>query len=85
MAIKTVWVAEGCTGCGACADIAPDVFAVDSDAGSCSVKGDVRADGKDSTNEAEKSPLKADAAAANDETIRDAATSCPAEVIQFQE
>ncbi|HEX2935470.1 MAG TPA: ferredoxin [Bacteroidales bacterium] len=28
MAIKKVWMEEGCTSCGLCADICPDVFEI---------------------------------------------------------
>ena len=29
MAIKTVWIEEGCTGCGLCETICPEVFRID--------------------------------------------------------
>ena len=29
MAIKRVWIEEGCTSCGLCQDICPEVFEVD--------------------------------------------------------
>lgn len=29
MAIKKVWIEEGCTGCGLCEAICPDVFKID--------------------------------------------------------
>lgn len=29
MAIKKVWIEEGCTACGLCSDLAPDVFEMD--------------------------------------------------------
>ncbi len=29
MAIKKVWIEEGCTACGLCEDISPDVFELD--------------------------------------------------------
>jgi ferredoxin len=32
MAIKKVWIEEGCTACGLCEDIAPDVFKVEDEA-----------------------------------------------------
>jgi ferredoxin len=32
MAIKKVWIEEGCTVCGLCADISPDVFRIDNEA-----------------------------------------------------
>jgi len=28
MAVKKVWIEEGCTVCGVCSDLAPDVFAM---------------------------------------------------------
>ncbi|MCF8217508.1 MAG: ferredoxin [Bacteroidales bacterium] len=32
MAIKKVWIEEGCTACGVCEDLAPDVFKIDDEA-----------------------------------------------------
>jgi ferredoxin len=32
MAIKKVWIEEGCTVCGLCEEIAPDVFVVEDEA-----------------------------------------------------
>lgn len=32
MAIKKVWIEEGCTACGLCADICPEVFKVNDEA-----------------------------------------------------
>ena len=32
MAIIKVWIEDGCTGCGLCADICPEVFEMDGDA-----------------------------------------------------
>ncbi|MCF8304302.1 MAG: ferredoxin [Bacteroidales bacterium] len=32
MAISKVWIEEGCTACGLCEDIAPDVFEMDDEA-----------------------------------------------------
>ncbi len=32
MAIKRVWIEEGCTVCGLCADICPDVFQIQDEA-----------------------------------------------------
>lgn len=32
MAIKKVWIDEGCTSCGLCEDICPEVFKVDDEA-----------------------------------------------------
>lgn len=29
MSVKKAWVEEGCTSCGLCEDIAPDVFEID--------------------------------------------------------
>ncbi len=29
MAVSKVWIEEGCTGCGLCGDICPEVFTVD--------------------------------------------------------
>jgi ferredoxin len=32
MAIKKVWIEEGCTACGLCEEISPDVFIVEDEA-----------------------------------------------------
>jgi ferredoxin len=32
MAIKKVWIEEGCTACGLCEEISPDVFVVEDEA-----------------------------------------------------
>ncbi|MBN2610732.1 MAG: ferredoxin [Bacteroidales bacterium] len=32
MAIKKVWIEEGCTACGLCSDLCPDVFEMDDEA-----------------------------------------------------
>ena len=32
MAIKKVWIEEGCTACGLCEDICPEVFKMDDEA-----------------------------------------------------
>lgn len=32
MAIKKVWIEEGCTGCGLCQDTCPEVFIVEDEA-----------------------------------------------------
>lgn len=63
MAIKKVWIEEGCTVCGLCEEIAPDVFEVDDDA--------VVIEGADLE--------------ANEDEIKEAAESCPVEIIQFEE
>ena len=63
MAIKKVWIEEGCTVCGLCEEMAPDVFEVEDD---CIVK-----EGADF--------------AANEDEIKEAAESCPVEIIMFEE
>lgn len=63
MAIKKVWIEEGCTSCGMCADICPDVFEIQDLA--------VVKDGADFI--------------ANESEIKDAAESCPVEVIKYEE
>ena len=62
MAIKKVWIDEGCTSCGLCESICPDVFEMDDIA--------VVVGGAD--------------LAANEDDIKDAADSCPAEVIKYE-
>ena len=63
MAIKKVWIEEGCTSCGLCEDLCPNVFEVLDEA--------VVKDGADFEQ--------------NEECIKDAAESCPVEIIKFEE
>jgi ferredoxin len=63
MAIKKVWIEEGCTACGLCADICPEVFEMDDEA---------------------KVKQGADLSA-NEAGIKEAAESCPVEIIKFEE
>jgi ferredoxin len=62
MAIKKVWIEEGCTACGLCADICPEVFEMDDEA--------IVKQGADFSKEA---------------GIKEAAVSCPVEIIKFEE
>jgi len=62
MAIKKVWIEEGCTACGLCAAICPEVFKMDDEA-----------------------VIKKDAdLASNEAGIKEAAESCPVEIIKFE-
>lgn len=63
MAIKKVWIEEGCTACGLCEDICPEVFKVDD-----------LATVIDGVNYADY-----------EEKIKEAAESCPVEVIKYNE
>ena len=63
MAIKKVWIEDGCTSCGLCEDICPEVFVVEDTA---EVIEGVNFEDYDAQ-------------------IRDAADSCPVEVIKFSE
>lgn len=63
MAIKKVWIEEGCTVCGMCEDLCPEVFEVDDEA--------IVKDGADLEN--------------NEGGIKDAAESCPVEIIKYEE
>ncbi len=63
MAISKVWIEEGCTVCGLCEDICPDVFELDDDTA-------IVKEGADFS--------------ANEEDIKEAAESCPVEVIQYE-
>ena len=63
MAIKKVWIEDGCTACGLCESICPDVFVVDDVA---TVIEGVNFEDYDAE-------------------IKDAADSCPVEVIKFSE
>ena len=62
MAVSKVWIEDGCTGCGLCGDICPDVFTVDDLA--------VVNEGAD--------------LGKNEDLIKEAAESCPVEVIKFE-
>lgn len=81
MAIKTVWIEEGCIACSACETECPDVFVVDGD---CFVKGEVRQDGVQDGNRENRSPLKVELQVSLEEGIKAAASACPVEVIKFE-
>lgn len=83
MAIKTVWIEEGCIMCNACDAECPDVFLVTDS--TCMIKADVREDGQETENRDEKSALKADLGASLADAIKAAAAGCPVEVIQYEE
>lgn len=63
MAIKKVWIEEGCTACGLCKDICPEVFVVEDQA----------------------RVIEGVDYAAYDAQIKEAAESCPVEVIRYEE
>ena len=62
MPVNKVWIIDGCTSCGLCSDICPDVFELE----------DV-AVVKPNPNYAE-----------NENCIKEAAESCPVEVIKYE-
>ena len=64
MALKKVWIEEGCTACEICVDISPNVFEM----------GDDTAVVKDNAD-----------LSVNKDSIKEAAASCPVEVIQYEE
>ncbi|MBT3208930.1 MAG: ferredoxin [Bacteroidetes bacterium] len=63
MAIKKVWIEDGCTSCGLCEDTSPEVFVVEDES---TVLPDAKFDG-------------------NEDDIKEAAESCPVEVIKYLE
>ena len=63
MAIRKVWIEEGCTACGLCSDICPQVFRLEDVA--TVIEGVNYSD--------------------YDEKIKEAAESCPVEVIKYEE
>ncbi|MBN2212920.1 MAG: ferredoxin [Bacteroidales bacterium] len=62
MAITKVWIEEGCTACGLCEEICPEVFKLDDEASVI--------EGVDYSN--------------YEEQIKEAAESCPVEVIKYE-
>jgi ferredoxin len=62
MAIKKVWIEEGCTACGLCEEICPEVFKMDDEA----------------------SVIEGADFSSFESGIKDAAESCPAEVIKYE-
>ncbi|HNS30800.1 MAG: ferredoxin [Tenuifilaceae bacterium] len=62
MAITKVWIEDGCTSCGLCEEICPEVFKVEDEA--------TVIEGADFNK--------------NEDGIREAADSCPVEVIKFE-
>jgi len=68
--IRLVWIEEGCISCNLCEDLVPEVFEVPA-GGTCRPKKD------------HARHLKGNAAM--DERVREAAASCPVEVIQLEE
>ena len=63
MAIKKVWIEEGCTSCGLCESICPEVFEMPDEA--------IVIAGADLV--------------ANEANIKEAAESCPVEIIKYSE
>ena len=61
MAIKKVWIEEGCSACGLCVDICPEVFKLEDEA--TIIEGVNYSD--------------------YEEKIKEAAESCPVEVIKY--
>lgn len=82
MAIKRVWIEEGCIVCNACETTCPEVFNVTED--SCHIRSDVREDGQQDTNLSARSPLKGSFGEDLAEQITEAAEGCPVEVIKFE-
>jgi ferredoxin len=63
MVIKKVWIEDGCTACGLCVDICPEVFKLDDEA----------------------TVIEGAKFLGNEEKIREAAESCPVEIIKYTE
>ena len=82
MAIKRVWIEEGCIVCNACETTCPEVFNVTED--SCHIRSEVRTDGKQSTNLAERADLGGTIGTDLADQIEEAAEGCPVEVIKFE-
>lgn len=69
MAVRRIWIEEGCISCNLCEDLCPEVFEVPA-GGTCRVKKGYEAQ-LDVTDQ--------------EEPIREAIDSCPVEVIQVEE
>jgi ferredoxin len=82
MAIKRVWIEEGCIMCNACDAECPDVFLVTDN--TCVIRSEVREDGQETENRDEKTPLKVELQTSLEAGIEAAAAGCPVEVIQFE-
>ncbi|MCF8227040.1 MAG: ferredoxin [Bacteroidales bacterium] len=63
MAITKVYIEEGCTACGLCEDLCPDVFEM-----------------PDEAEVIENADLSS-----NEDCIKEAAESCPVEIIKYEE
>jgi len=81
MAIKRVWIEEGCIVCNACETTCPEVFSVTEE--TCKIRAEVRKDGLSDTNLDLKSPLSGSFGAELADQIIEAAEGCPVEVIKF--
>ncbi len=81
MAIKQVWIEEGCIVCNACETACPEVFSVTEE--SCFIRAEVRADGTLDTNLTARSALTGGLGAELEDQIIEAAEGCPVEVIKF--
>lgn len=82
MAIKSVWIEEGCIVCNACDAESPDVFIVTDN--SSEIRAEVRQDGVQDTNPGH-APLKVELGVSLEAGIKAAAAGCPVEVIQYEE
>jgi NADH-quinone oxidoreductase subunit C len=80
--ITKVWIEEGCIVCNACEADSPEVFRVTET--TCMIKPDVRVDGKETENRAEKSGLKIADGERLIESIIAAAKGCPVNVIKYE-
>jgi len=58
MAIRKVWIEEGCTVCGLCEDICPDVFELDDDTAIVKEDADFSANEEDIKEAAENCPVE---------------------------
>lgn len=81
MAITKVWIEEGCIVCNACETACPEVFNVTED--SCTIRAEVRVDGKDDENRDAKAGLSGTLGEELNDQIVEAAEGCPVEVIKY--
>jgi ferredoxin len=81
--IARVWIESGCTSCGWCSDLLPDLFSGSSKEGS-RIRGTERVDGRTDANERALSLLKQIREGEAAEFLSFVASGCPPQVIHIE-